>query len=107
MARFQGLRLVVIALLAAGFSGVVAGRILDPRLPDTRERELIGWQGEVQRKTFSPEMRIEFVSWSNPYMCDGEKYSLMPHGKASMSIRKSCPLGKVKVFCPVSEDFST
>ena len=43
------------------------------RLPDTRERELPGWQGEKAQgsavATTSPDSRqLEFVSWSSLYL---------------------------------------
>lgn len=65
----------LLATCALMLSRGAAGRALDP-YPDTREKELIGWQGEVTRSSSVPgmnkanEMRIEFLSWSNPHLCE-------------------------------------
>lgn len=58
---------------------VVLTRGRDTILPDTRDRELIGWGGEQPRPKVAAttrsyatktqrEMRLEFVSWTNPHV---------------------------------------
>lgn len=76
MVRLKANMAVRLVTAAALLLSSATARVLDP-LPDTRDRELPGWQGEIKRgfNSSTPSaqtdnaMSISFISWMNPYMC--------------------------------------